>query len=349
MFKNNGIAINHLLLSCLAMMILITGFVSCNAGESSRTSSQKSSFNGFDLSYSLIDKREILSGGPPKDGIPALVSPESISANQADYLNSSDRVIGVVINGEARAYPIRILIWHEIINDTLGGVPILVSYCPLCDSALVFHREINNVVREFGVSGLLYESNVLLYDRRQNSSEESLWSQLGMRAVSGPAAKQNLVLEVIDAELTNTQTWLSLHPETSVLSIDTGYSRPYSQSAYSNYFSTDNLMFHVSGRTGRRPELTNKDQIVLISVADAQKAYVYSDILNSPDQRIIDKIGDITLHVSYDQSTNFLNVKAFDSLGESISSNDIKRTYMFWFAFDAFYPDVAVYKTSLSQ
>lgn len=351
MFKNKGIGAIQSLFTCIVMAILIAGVISCNAGESSSITGQKSSssLNGFDLTYCLIDKSKILSGGPPKDGIPALVSPKTLSAKQVDYLDPTDRVIGVEINGEARAYPMKILIWHEVVNDTVGGVPILVTYCPLCDSALVFHRKIDEEVREFGVSGLLYESNVLLYDRRRGARGESLWSQLGMRAVSGPAAEQNLELELVDAELTNTQTWLSLHPETSVLSIHTGFNRAYSQAAYSNYFATDNLMFHVSGRTERRSDLANKDQIVFISIRDMQKAYVYSDILNSPNQQIIDTIGDVTLHVTYDPETNHINVKAVEHTGASILPSEIKRTYMFWFAFDTFYPDVDVYQALSDQ
>lgn len=119
----------------------------------------------FDLEKANVPVDEIHSGGPPKDGIPALTNPEFIAGNQASYLGPSDRVIGVVAGSEARAYPLRILNYHEIVNDRIGQLSIAVTYCPLCDSAAVFDRRTPLGEREFGVSGLLYNSNVLLYDR----------------------------------------------------------------------------------------------------------------------------------------------------------------------------------------
>ena len=111
-------------------------------------------------------------------GFPSLTNPKLLTVSEAIYLEDHDRVIGVRFGGEARAYPLRVLNWHEAVNDTVGAKAIAVTYCPLCDSSLVFDRDVGGEVREFGISGKLWNSNVLLYDRQKDSRQESLWSQL---------------------------------------------------------------------------------------------------------------------------------------------------------------------------
>jgi hypothetical protein len=147
----------------------------------------------FDLSQAIIPKDEIRNGGPGKDGIPALTDPRTLAAEAVKTLKPEDRVVGVLIDGEACAYPLSILTWHEVINDTVGGQPLAVTYCPLCDSVAVFNRNTSAGVKEFGVSGLLYNSNVLMFDR--GGQPEGLWSQLGAKAMSGPSAP--LALETL--------------------------------------------------------------------------------------------------------------------------------------------------------
>ena len=121
---------------------------------------------GFDLSRHSIDPDQILSGGPPKDGIPAILAPEFVPASAADFLRETDRVVGLLIGNEAKAYPIKVLNWHEVVNDKLGKTPIAVTYCPLTGSAVVFERLVGDDTLSFGVSGRLYESNVLIYDHQ---------------------------------------------------------------------------------------------------------------------------------------------------------------------------------------
>jgi len=141
---------------------------------------------GFSLSPTLIPADQILSGGPPKDGIPALTNPNTESAQHASlWLQEHDLVLGIVIQGKARAYPIRILNWHEIINDRIRGKSFVISYCPLCGSGMAFDTD-----DRFGVSGMLYQSDVLLYDKKT----ESLWSQLMMQAVAGSRTGEKLKL-----------------------------------------------------------------------------------------------------------------------------------------------------------
>ena len=155
----------------------------------------------FDVSNAIIPQSEILPGGPPKDGIPSLTSPLFVSRADAKFMDDEDRVIGVSRGNEAKAYPLKIMDWHEAVNDTVDGLPMAVTYCPLCDSAAVFDRRLPDRIFELGVSGWLYNSNVLLYDRGA-AEGESLWSQLMRKSVSGPAVQQRL--QPLPLELT---TW----------------------------------------------------------------------------------------------------------------------------------------------
>ncbi len=220
-------------------------------------------YTSFDMETCLIPEDEIRGGGPKKDGIPALVDPPFVLGSEVQqinremhgkYLVSGDRVLGVEINGESRAYPFSILTWHEIVNDTVGGMPIAVTYCPLCDSAVVFSRVVGEETLEFGVSGLLYNSNVLLFDRRTPEPDgslpvvESLWSQLLMKAVCGPAAKEGRTLDVLHSELSHWGDWFNRHPKTTVLSLDTGHPRDYKENPYDQYFHTGKIMFDLNPR-----------------------------------------------------------------------------------------------------
>ena len=191
--------------------------------------------NGFELSRASIAREEIVPGGPPRDGIPALLKPRFVPAGRATFLADNDLVIGVVRGDQARAYPIRILNWHEVVNDSLKGRDILVTYCPLTGSAMVFERP----GRAFGVSGLLYRSNLLMYDHQS----ESLWSQLAMKAVAGSAAGRRLVW--LPSRQTTWRAWRRQHPGTWVLSTDTGYDRDYTKNPYADYEQDERVLFPV--------------------------------------------------------------------------------------------------------
>jgi len=212
--------------------------------------------NGFTLSSALIPLEQ-LAVGTSRDGIPALTAPAVIPGDGVEQANHSgghgsgkflvggDRVIGVVVNGESRAYPLRLLSWHEVANDTLGGVPLAVTYCPLCDSAVVFDRRVGDETLEFGVSGLLYNSNLLMYDRRATDDDSSLWSQLMLRAVTGPAAASGRELTVLPAEIVHWDDWYGRHPDTTVISGDVRFKERYQRNGYGHYFITGELMFPV--------------------------------------------------------------------------------------------------------
>lgn len=290
--------------------------------------------------FALIKPTEILAGGPAKDGIPALTHPKAIEANDADFLDAADRVIGVTVNGESRAYPLRILIWHEIVNDMLGETPIAVTYCPLCDSSLVFDRRVGGQTREFGVSGKLYRSNVLMYDRQKSEKNESLWSQLQMRAVVGPAAEAGLMLTLLSSELTSWGEWLQRHPETEVLSDKTGHDRNYAGRAYAGYFTNDGIGFGSHGAGNRRPDLKNKDRIVAARIGDAARVYVVKDVETAAiGGSLEDDLGGVRLQITPLPEADSIRIKPINPS----ETNRLQIAYSFWFAWEDLYPGVEIW------
>ncbi|MGI9013745.1 MAG: DUF3179 domain-containing (seleno)protein [Phycisphaerales bacterium] len=198
---------------------------------------------------------ELRAGGPGKDGIEALVQPQRVPVGGAETLAPAERIIEVEIGDEAVAYPILMLNWHEVINDVISDRAIAVTYCPLCDSAVVFDRMIDGRSEpiEFGVSGLLLNSNVLLYDR----FDDSLWSQLDGSAISGPNA--GVQLRTLPARLTTIEGFAAAHPDGEMVStfID-GSRKPYEQIAarYNGYLRSDDIWFPVPGMGTDLPPMT---------------------------------------------------------------------------------------------
>ena len=297
--------------------------------------------SSFDLSFSLIDTKEILSGGPAKDGIPALTEPKFVPASDADYLQPDAEIVGVKIGDDVRAYPINVLNWHEIINDTVGQAPIAVTYCPLCRSALVFDRKVGDRVLEFGVSGMLFNSNVLMYDRQGSDVKESLWSQIMMKAVTGPAAEKGETLTLRSSELTTWSQWQKEHPKTVVVSEETGHRRNYRQRAYVGYFQTDRLMFPVTSH-GENPQgFRNKEPMIVVQSDQQLKAYAIRDIdPASPEKAYLeDSIADSTLCLQRMAEGN--TVKVIDMKAKE---RKVPVAYMFWFSLNAILPDVEIYQ-----
>jgi hypothetical protein len=201
----------------------------------------------FDLAATLVPKDKIVSSGMVTDALPALAEPRSIAPSELPerYLVPKDKVIGVVAGGAARAYPLRVLVWHEVVNDTVGGVPVLVTYHPLSEGIAVFDRRVSGRTRTFGVSGLLYQSNLLMYDRAPSRPGESLWSQLQARAVSGPAALGAATLDLVPFALTRFADWTREHPETTILAPIPGEEGKYGEDVYGSYFNSRELRFPV--------------------------------------------------------------------------------------------------------
>jgi hypothetical protein len=183
-----------------------------------------------------------LSGGPPRDDIPSIDSPKFISATEVDWLLPGIRVLGLEVSGVIRAYPLAIINWHEIVNDCVGGVPSAVTYCPLYGTGMAFRMDFRGTVTTLGVSGLLYNSDLLLYDRES----ESLWYQLMGQAVSGPRKGEKLI--TVPIENTTWADWENKYPQTEVLSNDTGFSRGYGRSPYGYYDENGDIFSPLSSR-----------------------------------------------------------------------------------------------------
>jgi hypothetical protein len=217
---------------------------------------------------SRIRVEEIQWGGVLVDGIPALDNSPMISPSAADYLAPQDAVFGLEINGDARAYPLRIMDWHEMANDVVGGVPVSIAYCTLCGAAVAYDgRATNGETYDFGSSGFLFRSNKLMYDRQTRT----LWNQLTGRPVLGPLVEEDVQLTVLPIVLTTWEEWLAQHPNTQVLDSDTGFARPYETgAAYADYFAAEGTMFPVWQRADL---LETKDQIYALNIGGVPKAY----------------------------------------------------------------------------
>jgi hypothetical protein len=266
-------------------------------------------FNGFAVSNATIQIDDILSGGPPRDGIPAIDHPRFIAPSDAGFMLNDDEVVSVTVGEETRAYPLRILVWHEIVNDEIGGQPIAVTYCPLCGTAMVFGRTVGERTLDFGVSGLLYQSDVLMYDRQT----ESLWSQLAMSAVSGPLVKSKLTW--MPSSQMTWAAWKSMHPQGRVLSTETGHRRNYAGQSYARYIKSPDTLFPVPST---RTELPKKDWVVGVLIDGVASAYPVRSL--AVDESIRDEVNGIALKISYDSVNQQVEVVEHESVNDHRST-----------------------------
>ncbi len=279
--------------------------------------------NGFALSNARVPVAEILPGGPPRDGIPALDAPRTLAADSSPW-HADETVIGVVQGGVARAYPISILNWHELVNDTLGSRAILVSYCPLCGTGMVFDRVVGGQTRTFGVSGLLYQSDLLLYDLET----ESLWSQIESRAVTGPASGSKLA--VLRSQLTSWGRWKAAHPATTVLSLDTGHRRDYTSSPYGDYAHSDALYFPAPLDRRYHPKMPT---LGVRAPDGAARAYPAAELARAGG-RVEEVFAGEPIVVRYDEEAQLFDVEV---------STKIEVIEGYWFAWSAFHPATSVF------
>ena len=283
--------------------------------------------NGFDLAGALVPAEEILQGGPPKDGIPAIDRPAFVKARDATNLRPDDMVLAIFRNGIAKAYPIRILNWHEVVNDRFGADEVVVTFCPLCGSGVAFESRAGGRPLRFGVSGLLYNSDVLLYDRET----QSLWSQIKAQAVSGPLKGGRLT--AVPVLHTTWADWRARHRDSLVLSQKTGYSRDYDGDPYAGYDKTENLMFPVKFRAqGFHP----KERVLGIVLDGKAKAYPFVELAKSSAE-VPDTLAGRAIRIRY--SPEHQSAEAFDTKGQPLVA-----TTLFWFAWAAFHPDTVLYR-----
>jgi hypothetical protein len=212
--------------------LAIVGYFALVPGAAANPGAWKYEWPNTDFTKTSVDFDEILSGGPPKDGIPSIDDPKFVPVSEMSDLGPQEPVIGLTINGDARAYPLRILTWHEICNDVVGGVPVAVTYCPLCNSAIVYDRRVDGVATEFGVSGKLRNSDMVMYDR----NTESWWQQfLGIGIVGEQTGKE---LAMLPSRLESWERFAARHPDGRVLVPSNPNLRPYGANPYVGYDSS---------------------------------------------------------------------------------------------------------------
>jgi hypothetical protein len=210
-----------------------------------------------------------VSGGPPKDGIPAVINPRFVTPDEAGrWLKPKEPVISLVVGNEARAYPLQILIWHEIVNDRIAETPVVVTFCPLCHSAIAFNRNVAGRAHTFGVSGMLRYSDMIMYDRET----ESLWQQLTGQAVVGDLTGAKL--EELPAQIISFEQFSAAYQYGLVLSRDTGYKRDYGRNPYSGYDDVSKKPFRFRGNQDKR--LRPMEKVITLSIGTVERAYPYS-------------------------------------------------------------------------
>ncbi|WP_028670214.1 DUF3179 domain-containing protein [Saccharospirillum impatiens] len=283
--------------------------------------------NGFDISGASIPAEDIRRGGPPRDGIPAIDDPRFETADKANWLQPDDRVLGLVIGGDARAYPVAILNWHEIVNDEIAGQPIAVTFCPLCNTGMVFDSRVEEQALTFGVSGLLYQSDVLLYDRET----ETLWSQIWSEGVAGPLMDTQLT--ALPVKHTTWQAWREAHPTTQVLSRDTGFRRDYLRDPYAGYEQSPTTLFPVSNQAPGPWHA--KEWVLGVSFNGQHKGYPFEELDKNAQARFNDTVGGQPFTVLWDADHRSASIEWQEESLPSLTA--------FWFAWYAFYPGTEVF------
>ena len=251
---------------------------------------------------------EIAWGGVVKDGIPSLDNPSMIAAGDADYMRSDDLVFGVAINGDVRAYPLRIMGWHEMFNDVIGGVSVALAYCTLCGAGILYDTKVRGRANPFvfGSSGFLYRSNKLMFDR----ATHSLWNQFTGKPVVGRLADSGIALMQRPVVITSWKDWREANPGTVILSQDTGYRRDYGSGVvYNDYFASADLMFPALADQARQRQ---KDYVFGIQQFGAAKAWPLTAFARRPV--INDAVGDVAVVVIGDDETRTVRAYARGAL-----------------------------------
>jgi len=262
-----------------------------------------------------IRLEEISWGGVMVDGIPSLDNPALISARQATYLVEDDLVFGIEINGDARAYPLRIMGWHEMFNDVIGGKPVALAYCTLCGAGVLYETSVPGQAQPFvfGSSGFLYRSNKLMFDRQT----DSLWNQFTGKPVAGPLVNSGIELRTLPVAITSWSEWRRKHPDTRVLSLETGHRRNYGSGVvYNDYFGSPDLMFpSLGGGKG----LAQKDYVFGLRLPGGAKAYPLKVFQGG--RAVNDRVGlrDVVLIGNADTRT----VRAYDSGGRQFTGGTL--------------------------
>ncbi len=277
----------------------------------------------------LVDPNKIISGGPPKDGIPSIDNPKFVSVEEANkWIKDNELVLAINYKETRRIYPLQILVWHEIINDKIANDPLLITYCPLCGSGIAYERIINEEEVEFGTSGKLYNSNLVMYDRKT----ETYWTQIDGLAVYGELT--GMKLKPISIDTVIWRDWKKAHPDSQVLSQDTGYSRPYGKDPYGNYYEDSFLIFPVENEDTEN-KIHPKTVVFGINVNEKYKAYKEDDLKKL--KTIQDTVNNIKIKIERTDD-GMVKIANLETEEEIVKERD------FWFAWYAFHPDTELYE-----
>lgn len=303
-----------------------------------------------DFAKHTVPLDEFQSGGPGKDGIPAIDEPTFVSVAAADeWLADREPVIQVELDGAARAYPLQILIWHEIVNDTLAGTPLAVTFCPLCNTALVFDRRLDGQTLDFGTTGNLRNSDLVMYDRQT----ETWWQQFGGEAVVGELSGEMLVQ--VPARIVAWTDFAAANPDGEVLSRETGIERPYGQNPYTGYDDIDSGPFFGSANSDD-DRLAPKERVVFIERGDDAVAIPLSGLAR--EKRVVVEVGGEELEVRFAGTAGSALDSGDITKGREVGTADVRSVASgepvafdepFWFAVAAFRPDVRIVGESVAS
>ncbi len=288
-------------------------------------------FPKTDFSKHSVDFDEIRSGGPPRDAIPAIDSPKFVPVSEAGMLSDTEPVIGLVVNGDARAYPLRILTWHEIVNDTVGGIPVTVTFCPLCNSGIAFERRIDGMVLDFGTTGKLRKSDLVMYDRQT----ESWWQQFMGQAIVGELTGKTL--KMIPARMESFANFKRRAPHGKVLVPENSRLRPYGRNPYPYYDTASRPMLYQ----GRMPE--GIEPMVRVVAVEGE---AWSLPLLRGQGRIVK--GDLVLSWESGQTSalDTVSIERGRDVGNVVvqrNGADVVHDVTFAFVFHAFHPDGVIH------
>ena len=335
-----------------------------------------------DFSRHTVPYDEILSGGPPRDGIPPLDDPKFTTPEDASkWLGDQEPVIAFELNGDVRAYPLQILTWHEIVNDVVGGVPVSATFCPLCNAALVFDRRLEGTVYDFGTSGKLRNSDLIMWDRQT----ESWWQQFTGEGIVGELAGKRLT--ILPASIISFSDFRAANPDGAVLSRDTGFSRDYGRNPYAGYDRADQPPFLFDGDLDGR--LLPKERVATLTIGQVDAAFPFSTLeeervvnytVNEKDLVVFFKFGtvsaldqgsikssrdigatglfesqvdgrDLTFRAEGDRFVDNETGSVWNILGQAVEGpltgtrlTPIVHANHFWFAWGAFKPDTLIYQ-----
>jgi hypothetical protein len=293
-----------------------------------------------DFSKTAVGLDEILSGGPPKDGIPSIDSPKFEPARGVDWLDGKEAVIRLELDGKVRAYPLRILIWHEIVNDKLGDTPVAVTYCPLCNSSIVFSRTLKDRVLDFGTTGLLRNSDLVMYDRQT----ETWWQQFTGEAIVGELTGESL--KMIPSRVQSFGQFVADHPDAEVLSIPVPAQRAYGRNPYVGY---DSRSAPYPLFRGELPENVNPmARVIVVKTGTGPQAVLLSHLrerkrvaLPGPIELSWDEGQASALDAATVQGGRDVgNVTAIRTTGAT--SEDVVHDVTFAFVVHAFHPDLGI-------